>query len=252
MNLSSPAPCELLSWDTEFFGCRLARVCGNTLRPELAAQVDDWCLSNRIRGLYFLSRSDDPMTIKIAEQHGFGLVDIRVTFDLALTKTHWPPQPNPSAEISIRPVQADDLPGLQAMARTGHGDTRFFSDSHFPRQRVEELYSTWITLESQGRAQMVFVAAAGRQPMGYVSCHLDGKNQKGQIGLIGVAQEMRGQGVGQSLIQAAMDWFCDQGAQEVKVITQGKNQGAQRLYQKCGFQSRNLELWYHKWYPVLN
>lgn len=252
MSLSSPAPCELLLWDTEFFGCRLARVCGHALQPELATQVDTWCLNNRIRGLYFLSRSDDPTTIKIAEQHGFGLVDVRVTFDCALAKTNTPTQSHPPAEISIRPVQADDLPRLQALARTSHGDTRFFSDSHFSRERAEELYSTWITLESQGRAQMVFVAAAGHHPVGYVSCHLDEKNQKGQIGLIGVAQEMRGRGLGQNLVQAAMNWFRHQGAQEVKVITQGKNQGAQRLYQKCGFQSRNLELWYHKWYPDLN
>jgi hypothetical protein len=34
------------------------------------------------------------------------------------------------------------------------------------------------------------------------------------------------------------------------VVTQGNNLAAQRLYQTCGFLSRDLQLWYHKWYPV--
>ena len=50
MNVPDPAPCELLPWDTEFFRCRIARVCGDTLKPEQAAQIDDWSRQHRIRG----------------------------------------------------------------------------------------------------------------------------------------------------------------------------------------------------------
>lgn len=253
MSVPNPAPCELLPWDTEFFRCRIARVCGDTLKEEQAVQIDDWSRSNRIRGLYFLSRVDDPATIQTAEKHGFGLVDIRVTFERVVMNSHDPARPDPPPGASIRPVQPDDLPGLRAMARTGHGGTRFFSDSHFPRQRVEDLYSTWITLESQGRAQTVLVAAsAANQPLGYVSCHLDPARREGQIGLVGVSPEVRGRGVGKNLVLAAIDWFRAQGAHEVTVVTQGNNRAAQRLYQQCGFLSRDLQLWYHKWYPILD
>lgn len=251
MSAPEPAPCDLLPWDAEFFGLRIARVIGNTLTPELAGQIDEWCRSNRIQGLYFLSRADDPATIKTAEQHGFGLVDIRVTLARSLINSDAPPRSSPLPGVRIRPVQSDDLPGLQMLARTGHLDTRFFSDSHFTRQRAEDLYSTWITLDSGGRAQIVFVAdTTGQSPSGYVSCYLDSTRLKGQIGLIGVAPEVRGQGIGKSLVQAAVDWFQNQGAREVTVVTQGKNQAALRLYQKCGFLSHNVELWYHKWYPI--
>ena len=85
MSTSNPVPCELLPWDTEFFGCRIARVCGDTLRPDQVLQIDDWCRSNQARGLYFLARADDPETVQSAEQHGFGLVDIRVTFERLMT-----------------------------------------------------------------------------------------------------------------------------------------------------------------------
>ena len=49
MSVPNPVPCELLPWDTEFFRCRIARVCGDTLKPEQAVQIDEWSRSNRIR-----------------------------------------------------------------------------------------------------------------------------------------------------------------------------------------------------------
>lgn len=253
MNTPPPAPCELLPWDTDFFHCRIARVCGDTLTEERMISIDDWSRNQRIRGLYFLSRADDPVTIKTAGQHGFELVDIRITFECVPLNSHTPAHPAPPAGIGIRPVQPGDLPALQAIARTVHRETRFFHDSHFPQQRAEDLYATWITQESEGHAQIVWVAASeANQPWGYLSCHLDKDRREGQIGLVGVSPEVRGKGIGKSLVLAALGWFKTQGAQTVTVVTQGNNRAAQRLYQRCGFLSRDLQLWHHKWYSILD
>lgn len=251
MNAPNSAPCELLPWDTDFFHCRIARVCGNTLEPKQAIQIDEWSRNNRIQGLYFLSRVDDPVTVQTAEQHDFGLVDIRIALERVMANSHEPPRPDPPAGVTIRPVQPADLPGLQAMARAVHRETRFFNDSHFPRQRAEDLYSTWITLESQGRAQAMLVAAsAANQPLGYITCHLAPSRREAQIGLVGVSPEVHGQGIGSALVLAAMYWYWTQGAHAVTVVTQGRNHAGQRLYQRCGFLSRDLQLWYHKWYST--
>jgi len=251
MNVTDSVPCELLPWDTEFFHCPIALVRGDTLRPEQALQIDDWSRQHRIRGLYFLSRADDRATIQTAAQHGFELVDIRVTLERVMRPSPGPVRPEPPAGVSIRPAQPDDLPGLQALARTAHRGTRFFNDAHFPSQRAEDLYATWIALEIQGRAQTVWVAAsADDSVLGYVSCHLNSARREGRIGLVGVSPEVRGRGIGENLGLTAIDWFQTQGAAEVTVVTQGNNRAAQRLYQRCGFLSRDLQLWYHKWYPV--
>ncbi len=247
MNKPDAVPCELLPWDTEFFGCRIARVRGEAMSQDQAAQIDEWCRSNKIRALYFLARADDPATIQTAEQHGFGLVDIRMIFGQELPDS--PVQTDTTGNLNLRPFQPGDLPGLQTLARASHRETRFFSDRNFSRQRAEDLYSTWITLEAQGRAQTVLVAAADNQPVGYISCHLDSARSEGQIGLVGVSAEVRGQGIGKNLVQTALNWFRAQGARHVTVVTQGNNQAAQRLYQRCGFLSRDVRLWYHKWYP---
>lgn len=252
MSLPGTAVCELLPWDTEFFGRRIARVCGTALTTELAVQIDDWSRDNRVEALYFLSRADDPAVIRTAERHGFGLVDVRVTFEYTAGRSNCPDRSAGAEGILIRPFQPEDLLALQAMARSGHRDTRFFSDPHFSPQRAEDFYSTWITLESQGRAQMVFVAAGvPNQPVGYISCHLSKGCAEAQIGLVGVIPAVRGRGIGRTLVLAAVDWCQSQGAQMVTVVTQGRNRDAQRLYQRCGFLTRDLQFWYHKWYPVL-
>lgn len=248
MSKPDAVPCELLPWDTEFFGCRIARVHSGTMNQEQAAHIDEWCRSNKIRVLYFLSRADDTATIRTVEQYGFGLVDIRMTFEQELLD--FLAQVRKVGNVGIRPFQPDDLPGLQALARSNHRETRFFNDPNFSRQRAEDLYATWITLEAQGRAQTVLVAAMGDQPVGYISCHLDPDRREGQIGLVGVSGEVHGQGIGKNLVLSAISWFWAQGTRHVTVVTQGNNQAAQRLYQRCDFLSRDVQLWYHKWYPV--
>lgn len=243
--------CELRPWDTEFFGCRVAQVRGDTLNEEQARQIEGWSRNHGIRCLYFLSRANDPATIQTAEKHGFGLVDIRITLEYAPVNSHPPAVPDPPAGIRVRPAQPGDLPELQLMARTAHTDTRFFKDSRFPRERAEELYSTWITKDTQGRAQLVLVAAAETgQPLGYLTCHLDSTSRQGQIGLVAVSSLARRRGIGKLMVLNAVDWFRTQGAGTVLVVTQGENLAAQRLYQQCGFLSQNLQIWYHKWYPI--
>jgi ribosomal protein S18 acetylase RimI-like enzyme len=49
------------------------------------------------------------------------------------------------------------------------------------------------------------------------------------------------------LTEAALAWFCAQGLQRAQVVTQGRNIAAQRLYQKCGFRTGEIALWYHRW-----
>jgi dTDP-4-amino-4,6-dideoxy-D-galactose acyltransferase len=251
MNVASSAPCELLSWDTEFFGRRIGRVQRDQLDAKQASEIDEWCRRNAIEGLYFLAGAEDPATIQAAESHAFRLVDVRVTFERELTSPTEAPSPAPVSGGLIRAFVPEDLPALQAMARTAHTDSRFFSDPQFPRQKAEDLYETWITMECQGGAQQVLVAAPqANQPFGYISCHLDSPGEAGRIGLAAVSEGFRGKGVGNSLVQAALDWFTAQALRQVTVVTQGKNLAAQRLYQRSGFLAADMQLWYHKWYST--
>ena len=248
-----PAVCDLLPWDSEFFGCRIAKVHGNRLNDSQAAAIEEWSRSERLEGLYFLASTGCAETIRIAEDHRFRLVDIRMTLERSTVKDGILTTLVPPTDVAIHPARPQDLPSLQTIARAAHTDTRFFSDPHIPRERAESLYSTWIGLECQGRAQRVLVATSTHdEVLGYLSCHLDSATRMGQIGLAAVDRDARGKGVGTSLLRSALDWFAAQGAAAVTVVTQGKNIGAQRLYQSSGFFSREVQLWYHRWFDAPN
>jgi len=237
--MTDDAPCRFLDWDSNFFDRRIARANANRLTPELLPQIERWCDAERIDCLYFLADSADPETVKLAEEAGFHLVDVRVTL------AHDLPEIAPDhVSTGVRPFQPADLPRLKEIARVSHRDSRFYYDQNFPEPLGDRLYETWIENSTRGYAQAVLVAEHQARPAGYITCHSAGG---GQIGLFAVAQEAQGQGLGQQLVLAALQWFRRQGASGVTVVTQGRNVRGQRRYQKCGFSTRSLELWYHYW-----
>lgn len=249
--LETVAPAQLLSWDSEFFGHRIARVRGDTMTWATAEALEQWSIGEQIEVLYFLARADCSSSIQTAQEHGFYLTDIRLTLTTLGGGSTGVNFAHESPDILIRPAQTSDVPGLETIARRSHRDTRFFSDSRFPRSKAEELYATWIRLECEGKADQVLVAGSVEgAPLGYVSCHYDPESSSGQIGLFATHESIRGRGVGKRLVGAAFEWFSKKGAQEISVVTQGRNIAAQRLYQGCGFRTAEVQLWLHKWIPA--
>ena len=243
------APCELLEWDSGFFGFRIARLSGERLDPARTAAADLWCRQNGVRCLYFLSSADHPETVSCAEGSGFRLVDARLTLARrrgASPNGHGTPLPG----VRLRAARAEDLPALRVLAGRSHTDSRFYFDSNFPRQLCDRFYETWIDASCNGFADAVWVAEMESGAVGYITCHKEPDRPAGRIGLLGVSEEARGKSLGQALVQKAFEWLISQGAEEVTVVTQGRNVAAQRLYQRCGFLTQSLQLWYHKWYPA--
>jgi ribosomal protein S18 acetylase RimI-like enzyme len=239
--MTDAAPCRLLDWDSAFFARRIARLEGSRLTPELAEDALTWSKTHGVDCLYFLAAADDPETVRIAEDHGFRQVDVRVTLRARL-ENELAPAPN----VTTRPFASADLPALRALARVCHHDSRFYADPNFPRARCDDLYETWIDKSCHGYANAVLVVEDAGAAVGYVSCHLtDGGT--GQIGLFAVDAAHRGRGLGGALVTAALTWFAARSARSVTVVTQGRNVAAQRLYQRGGFTTDAVQLWYHKW-----
>jgi dTDP-4-amino-4,6-dideoxy-D-galactose acyltransferase len=236
--------CTILDWDTQFFGKRIARLTQPSLLGGVAEAAIRWCHQQEIACLYYLAPSTEIESIRLAEKLGFNLTDIRMTFELLTTSAF-----TPVSSPQIRPAQANDIPGLKEIARTAYHNTRFFNDSHLPTHLCEKLYMTWIENSCNGYAQAVWVADIAGEPVGFITCHLDG--ERGQIGLVGIHLNHQGQGWGNKLVLTALSWFIGQNCTSVKVITQGSNLAAQRLYAKCGFSIASVELWYHRWFTTL-
>jgi dTDP-4-amino-4,6-dideoxy-D-galactose acyltransferase len=235
--------CRFLEWDSDFFGYRIARLQESRLTEESLTRALAWCRNQRIDCLYFLA-DPDPVTIELAEAARFRLVDVRVTLE-----THLPGASAPTEGTPIRQWLPADVGRLRSIAAASHLGSRFYRDGHFSLKRCGDLYSTWIEQSCGADAVQVFVAELEGHAGGYIACHAaaHGTDRDGSIGLFGVADDARGRGLGTNLLLHGLAWFRDQGMSSVKVVTQGHNVAAQRLYQKAGFITRSQQLWYHFW-----
>ena len=246
MAAPAPEPCELLPWDSKFFGLTIARVTHHQLTRELCDEIDRWCAERQVRCLYFLARADDDATVCRAEKFGYHLVDVRMT----LERVAGTGDKSPDKHSDLRAATSHDVTRLKQIARASHTDTRFFFDANFDRGKAADLYETWIEASCDRFADKVFVVQRGGDVAGYVTCRLALNRQEGSIGLIAVDAAHQGQGIGRELVQAALDWFEEQKVDRTTVVTQGRNLAAQRLYARCGFITRKFELYYHRWFPT--
>jgi dTDP-4-amino-4,6-dideoxy-D-galactose acyltransferase len=237
------APCRFLDWDSRFFGRRIGKVTVTRLERRTMDEIVAWRARYAIDCLYLLADPADPTTVRLAERQRFRLVDLRVTLARNVDR---PPDSPDGGPAVIRPFRPDDVPALRAIARISHRDSRFYHDGTFSPSQCGALYETWIENSCHGYADHVLVADVQDRAVGYVSCHLRDA-ALGQIGLFAVASEAQGKRVGQSLAIGALRWFAGQRRREVSVVTQGRNAAAQRLYQRCGFLTSAVELWYHGW-----
>ena len=251
-NLSADdCPCDYLPWDSDFFGCRIGRVRGR-LSPETTGRIVDWCGEERIDCLYLLSASDDPLTVALAEKHGFYLVDIRLTLERPLA----PVQAQAigkeqaigkqEAVGKVRPARISDITVLSQTARESFRHSRFYFDPAFETSRCDDLYSVWIEQSVKGQADFVLVAELDGRPAGFITGHVK-PGGIGEIGLLAVDAAGHGRGLGQQLVAESLRAFRESGETIARVVTQGRNIRAQRLYQRCGFITHSMELWYHKW-----
>ncbi len=237
---------EYLEWDSNFFDKRIGRVTSERLSQLEMHQVMAWAYQETIDCLYYSIAPDDADAICIAEKNGFNFVDIRLTLDRKITAE---PVVLPiSGDYIIRSCEDSDVPALRAIARGIYADSRFFHDRNFPRDLCKELYAIWIEKSCHGYADKVIVASKDGEPMGYITCHLATETAPAKIGLFGIAENAQGQGIGSQLLGQSLHWFWEQQISYVTVVTQGRNIAAQRLYQKQGFLTNSVLLWYHRWF----
>ena len=245
--MTEEAICAFLSWDTTFFGQRIGKVNHEHLTEDTAHQIDAWSADQQIDCLYFLA-NDDPDTVRIAEDYHYRLHDVRITLETkispsSLNKLQFAPD--------FVPGNADmaDAQALLPLTQETFTHSRFYHDPNFSKQQCDKLYETWL-LRSLDRsfADAVFKIDYQGMPCAYITGSLDQEEKIGSIGIVGVSSTVRGHNLGSHLINAILRYFSEQGMESCEVVTQARNIAAQRLYQKCGFRTSNVQLWYHKWY----
>jgi GNAT superfamily N-acetyltransferase len=240
---------ENLAWDTEFFSVSIGRIKNSFLDDETVAAVLDEARRDGLRCLYFEAEPNDLTTVLTVEKNGFHLVDVRVVLQYSFDNLPAPSLKYPiPSELVITEAVESDLPRLEEIA-VGVGEfSRYTFDSNFGLEDNERLYRMWIRNSFHGLADIVFVArwgGEGGDVVGLITCLA--REGIGYIDLAGVHHEYRRKRIGTCLVQSALDWGGNQDIGEMQVLTQARNVPAQRLYQRMGFLTKSMTLFFHKW-----
>lgn len=233
---------QLLEWDTNFFGMKVARITDPSLSIEKLASTLTELRRNGFTFIYWPANREQNQH-DIAKLGGL-LVDLKTTFMIELSSSTM--DDSMSTDI-VRPYSVSmQLKDLEALAVQSGQFSRFATDSRLPREKFIMLYKTWINRSlRQEIAKEVLVIEEGGHAVGMVT--LTEKEGRGNIGLIAVDASSRGKKYGETLVRAAQKWFVKNGYKIGQVVTQGKNISACNLYIKCGYSVEKVEYYYHFW-----
>jgi dTDP-4-amino-4,6-dideoxy-D-galactose acyltransferase len=236
---------QKLAWDSDFFGINIGYVSCLRLTPNIEKRVKGFIRKEKIDMLEYLCNCHDKKSVMTAEKNGYSFVDIRLTFEKQLRKTE---RINIPEGYLIRKATKDDIGRLKKIAGNIYKLSRYYYDANFDQVKVSEFYANWIEKAVLGTFDhYTYVLCHGEAPVGFCSVREQRKNAA-SIGLFGMSADYSGKGLAQILLDATLQKLKENGIDYVEVVTQGRNYGAQRLYQRAGFVTKSTELWYHKWF----
>jgi|WetSurMetagenome_2_1015567.scaffolds.fasta_scaffold59666_2 dTDP-4-amino-4,6-dideoxy-D-galactose acyltransferase len=233
---------QLLEWDTNFFGMKVARITDPFMSMEKVAST---LAELKLKGFSFIYwPANHEHNEKDINKLGGLLVDLKTTFMIDFDSS--PLDESLSTDIVVPYSVSMQLQDLETLAIQSGQFSRFAIDPHFPREKFIMLYKTWMnrSLRREIANEVLVIEETGRV-VGMVT--LTEKEGRGNIGLIAVDASSRGKKYGETLVRAAQKWFIKNGYKIGQVVTQGNNISAGNLYKKCGYSVEKVEYYYHFW-----
>jgi len=233
---------DVLEWDSKFFGFGVARITEpHVLDSDLSRILEELSEKN-IRLVYWASDISIGSEFAARNNNGFH-ADRKTVF---VRKISSKPELD-CGDIEIKEYSDDTVSEeLQSLAVQAGLYSRYTVDPNMPQNAGDRMYSEWIKNSvNHSLADAVLVAYYNSKMVGMVT--VGDKNDVGDIGLIAVDSTYRGQKIGSKLVVAAQRWFVDYGYTELQVVTQGDNNHACSLYEKCGYIVGEVSNFYHFW-----
>lgn len=234
---------QLLPFDSELFEFKVAKI----LLPQLDLQQLEEILGklreHKVKLAYWGADYEDKLSQEAAKALSGVLGSVQITY-VAEHK-----------ELILLPVKdylveeyTDSFPSveLKLLAFQAGNFSHFKMDEKFPEELFFRLYKQWITNSVKHKvADQVLVVRRNNAVVGMIT--VGEKNTRGDIGLLAVQEEFRGQKIGETLVKAAQAHFVSKGLEMSQVVTQQANSAACHLYEKCGYHIEKIQNFYHFW-----
>lgn len=232
---------EILKFDTDLFGFCVAKILIPQLDLTTLQSILKQLRSRKIKLVYWPADSRDAISQKAAQKlHGI-MCTQQVTYVVELKKLK--DLFAPDVEEYTDTIATKELEKLALSAGTY---SHFVNDPNFPYALFVKTYQNWIANSvSKTLAKKILVIYRKQKVVGMIT--LGEKNQRGDIGLLGIDENFQRQGFGKQLVQAAQMEFIKEGYAAAQVVTQLADIPACKLYEKCGYSIEKIENYYHFW-----
>jgi ribosomal protein S18 acetylase RimI-like enzyme len=114
--------------------------------------------------------------------------------------------------------------------------------------RTERSYGSFLGTQLDEPAIIILVAEQDGEVIGYTYSGVEGNDYMSLRGPAGVLHDIvvdpahRGNGVGQTLLDATLEAIKTRGATQVVLSTAERNESAQRLFTRAGFRPTMIEM----------
>jgi len=240
---------QYLDWDSDFFRIKTGRIDFSIdkdtrldlIKKLLALKSKDYklvyCFSDKALpfDLHNISWNGYLVDQKVLYQYSIDPIDVKREFEL-----------NPKYSIVPYSLASANNQLFDLSIQSGEY-SRFNKDKKLPLGSFQNLYKEWINNAVNGSvSDKVFVAIDRmNKEKGLITLKLAADAT--EIGLLGVDQSARGQGIASALIKKAKGEAFLNGNIYLNVTTQLANIPACRLYEKASFTQQTVTYVYHFW-----
>jgi dTDP-4-amino-4,6-dideoxy-D-galactose acyltransferase len=233
---------QLLDWDSEILGLRVAKILSTHLDKGKLEQCLQNLKAQGVQLVYWVFASQNSVSHEAAQACRGFFSDEKITYYLDLTTL--PALPVPCAEIEIYTALFANAE-LAALTIEIAQFSRFSRDPRITKQQVDKLYIAWINNACNKLVAKIVLVAKAPRIVGMVT--IDDKQGRADLSLLAVDPLHQRTGIGKRLVCAAQAWSLANGYSISQVVTQKTNPKACRLYESCGYHLEKLEYFYHFW-----
>jgi ribosomal protein S18 acetylase RimI-like enzyme len=153
-------------------------------------------------------------------------------------------------DLVVRRAEPSDLPALGRLGAELSRIHSAFDRERFiaPGSNPEETYARFLGSQLSREDVAIFVAVRHRSVVGYVYAGIEPaslkelRDEAGFIHDVVVDENVRGTGIGDSLLNVAIDWLVSRQLRHVMLWTAAQNEAGQRLFERLGFRRTMIEM----------
>lgn len=231
-----------LSWDSKSFGYEVGSINLHNITATRLQKLKEKARKSGFKVIYLRVDPTDWQSMGSAQESGGTLYDEKTRY-VCQNKTI----PTVDNRIESYPAHLPAGP-LHSLALQSGICSRFFLDKRFVNDEFRKLYISWIDQSvDRSRSREVLVhRGMANDYTGLITLEVL-KNGRLNIGLLAVDEQVRGQGIGNKLLNAAVQrsaiWHCN----GIQVVTQQANIPACQFYERNGFRIESIRQIYHLW-----